>query len=274
VIEPAKIDDVTFPPSGEGVPEPWFRHAVPFLAPLLLVCLFVAASQLSLVLERGRGAIIVTAAVLVTALGAIASFYLARSWRHSIPPAVLCLGAFGFVLIVESGLARYGITLAVAVLVAAFLSRLERHGEGAELSGADNERLVMMLLAPAAFFMLSFAFAAVEITSVPAWQMAGPVALLAAFIIGEMTWRAAPDKRLGPLIPATAAVLAAEIFIALSVLPVRHVVNGAVAAILLSLVAHKVRDELESDSNPLQFRRHAALSVLLVVIILVTAQWL
>ena len=262
---------VEAPTGNEGA---WFRLSVPYLAAILLVCVYIASFQLPFVMESGRLVTLVILGAVATAIAGVSAFYLVRQLRAAVPPMVLSLGAFGFLMLVTTDFGRYGLTVIVAILVGIYLAYLEnRPAVLTAEQAADEERLVLVLLAPAIFFVLAFAFAVVELTSVPVWEAALPVALVAAFVTAESVSRR-PSAPAVWLLPVAAAALSLEFFVTLSFLPVQYLVNGAVAAILFSLFWHKVNDTLTPNVDCLSYRRQAALSVLLIVIILVTAQWL
>jgi hypothetical protein len=253
----------------------WIRHAVPLVASILIACVYVAGMQLPIIMSVYRVTALFLLAALAVALVAMATWVLDESWRGAMPLALLVLGGFGFLMTVSSDAARYGLSLLVAALCFYDLSRLESgHDADRPVGREGRERLALILLAPAVLFAYTFAFAVLEFTSVGVGWMALPVGLMTAAVIGEMVWHAQRTGAYAWRLPAFAAVLGMEFFVTLSFLPLKHLVNGAVMAILLSLFAHKVRDALAPSAEPLAYRRHVALSILLIAVILVTAQWL
>lgn len=250
----------------------WFRHAVPFLAPLVVACLNLVVLNLPLIPAGIRLAVLAVVFILVVAVASGSSYFLVRDWGASVPHASLVAGTVGFLLIQETDAARYAAVVLSGLLSAAHLVQLERRHHGADRE--DERRLELMLLAPAAFFVLSFAFAAKELSLVPSWAAGAVVGALSAFIARSVVMRRPEIKAVWTPAVVASGVLGFQVFVVLALLPTKPIVSGAVAVILLSLVGHRVHDDLVPGDDCLAYRRHLALSVLLVVIILATAQWL
>lgn len=253
----------------------WIRHAVPLLVAVLMTCINVAGMQLPLIMSDYRVTVLMMLAVSAVGIVVVATWILEDSWRGALPLSLLVLGGFGYLMTVSGDAARYGLTLLIAALCFYDLTRLEARQDAGQPDDRDGrERLAVILMAPAALFGYTFAYAILESTSVGVLWMALPVGLLTAAVVGELVRYAQRTGTYAWRLPAFAALLAMEFFVTLSFLPLKHLVNGAIMTILLSVFAHKVRDVLAAPDEPLSFRRHVALSILLIAVILVTAQWL
>lgn len=250
----------------------WARHAVPFVASILVTCVYVVGMQLPVIMANHRVIMLLLLAALVGLLVAVASWLMLGSWRGFLSLTLFVLGGFGFLLTVTSDVARYVLTLLVAAMCYYYLDRLGSGNEAGHLEGEEN--LTVITLAPSAFFAYTYAFAVLEYTSVGVIWMALLAGLMTAAVIGEMVWHVQRTGRYAWQLPAVAALLGVELFVTLSFLPLKHLVNGSVLVILLSVFAHKVRAVLAPSADQFAFRRHAALSILLIAVILATAQWL
>jgi hypothetical protein len=250
----------------------WVRHAVPFVTSILVTCLYVAGMHLPVIMTSHRATVLVLLATATGLLATAAVWVMRGSWRGFLSLTLFVIGGFGYMLTVTSDMSRYGLTLLIAAMCFYHLDRLGSGNETGRLEG--RESLTMITLAPAAFFSYTYAFAVLEYTSTSVLWMAVLVGLMSAAVVGEMVWHVQRAGRYAWQLPAVALLLGAEMFVMMSFLPLKHLANGATLAILLSVFAHKVRTTLAPSADQFAFRRHAALSILLIAVILATAQWL
>jgi hypothetical protein len=255
-----------------------FRHALPLAAPLISACLFIAAAQIPFIIDEGRTEALLMAASALVVVNAGAARYMTRDWRFGAPPSILAMGGFGYLLLAGNPMGRYLVIAGVVGLLAVFFTFLEKGGvsdSGVKPTvSADYGRLSLMMIAPGAFFLYAFGFALIEHQVLGRWL----TTLLAAFLSAFLSWEAlhdlAADSKTVRMVIGVAAVLGTQFFLALAFLPINHLVNAAVLAIVLSIVLQRSRDALKSVRDAAAFRRQVALSLLLIILILVTAQWL
>ncbi len=255
----------------------FLMSTLPLAAPVVSLCAYLMASYLPFVLPYGRKITLGLLAVLLAGINAFAARHLTGSRRFALAPALLAVNALAFLTLLGSPLGRYLLIGAVTILLSVFYWFLDRHfvrrHDFAE-STSDYERLVSILHAPASFFLLAFMFALAEVGTAPSWLMAIVAGGLASFLTHEFTWNHRKEGASFKTLTVAVGVIGAELFLVMSLLPVRHIVSAAVVAIMLALVLHRLQDSLTPERDDVSFRRQAIFSILFIILILATAQWL
>jgi hypothetical protein len=262
-------------PAPEGFAEKSvLEYALPLAVPIISLCLYIAAVQLPFILAYGRTGTLALIGLVLAVINAVAAQQLTGRWYHGIPSAMLAVGGFGYLMLIGGTAGRYLLIGVLCALLAVYFSFLERHGR--PTTGdvrLDYERLSLMMLAPSTFFLFTFGFALIEHQVVGRAWVTPVAALLMAFLTWEMVRRLRIAAPTVALLLAASAVLGAQFFLAVSLLPLSHLVSAAALVIVLSLALQRMHDAVAETVHEAAFRRQAAFSLLLLIAILVTAQW-
>lgn len=256
-----------------------FGYALPLAAPIVSACLLIAAVQVPYVLERGRFEALVFLVLSLAAVNFFAARRMTGSRQFSVPPVMLAVGGFGYLMLVGNASGRYLVIAGVVALLAVFFTFLERRlavvGDNAEREiPVEYGRLSLMMVAPATFFIYAFLFALIEHQVSRRVFMVMVAAALSSFLSWEAFRKMGTEERpIKPLILGI-GLLGSEFFLALSFLPINHLVNAAVLCIMLSLLLQRAKETLIPERDESSFRRQAAFSLFLITLILITAQWL
>jgi len=260
----------------------YLRRRLAYIISLLLGAGLLAAARLPLAVVDGRllvwTSIVAFTAALVAVAGTHVSYHAGapvfRSLRLAAPAVFLAASSFLYLLIVETALGRYGLAALVMFLTAVFFENLRRSPEGAERSGPTNlVHLSLVLDALSLFFLLSFIFGVAAFFYVSLPLAAAVIGLVAAAMTREMLWRSGLQSREYVSLIVAAGLIGAETYVALALLPTSHLVNAAVAVVLLSAALHVVRQVLSGAGEFRYFRKELAASLLLAVLLMTTARW-
>jgi len=254
-------------------------YALPLAAPIVNACLFIAAAQVPFMFREWRVEALFLLAASLVAVNYYAAKRMTGSWHFSVPPIMLAVGGFGYLLLVGNAFGRYLVIAGVVGMLAVFFAFLERKVVSVSQDGTievpvEYGRLSLMMIAPATFFLFAFFFALIEHQVSSRWPLMVFTASLSFFLAWEALRKLEIAERPVKRLAGGIAILGLEFFLALSFLPINHLVNAAVLCILLSLFLQRARDALIVDSDAESFRRQVTVSSFLIILILVTAQWL
>ncbi|MBI3115314.1 MAG: hypothetical protein HYZ09_02365 [Candidatus Kerfeldbacteria bacterium] len=191
-----------------------------------------------------------------------------------VPPALLVMGALGFVLFPDQPLVRHLVTVGVAVLLwvygeqlFAFQFRTESYQAFAIENISAYVNIVSVFLIASALFGFRF------FLGLRAWVlMLGLTATLFVtalhtFAIGKVEFRRALASA------GLLTLLGTEVAIALFILPADHYVNGLLIATFFYVTMNLTHYELRSTLDRARLQRYVLTGLFVVVLTLLTASW-
>ncbi len=251
------------------------------VAPLVVAGSFLAALWLPAFLPQVAAtsiAVVLAAAVIVVTVAVVIAAHRTHGIRPSLrlafTPASVVIAGAAYLLLVEGVIARYALVAVVATLVGMFMAALDdlldANGLGAHRE--DFLHFSFALHVIAAFFLLAFLFGLQTFAEVPLPITAAAAGVLLAAIAAESLSRAGKSGKDAALLAGSLGVVSAEFYVALSFLPTTYLVDAAVGVILFAAALHLAAGvSTDGSRNPL--RRHTALIVSLLALVLGTAQW-
>lgn len=250
------------------------RRILPFAAPFIFGAACYGAVAVPYVWESGWAVAVVVAALAVgiAGTGGLAAFAAppgtsrAHRFAHAATPALLVAGTFLFLMLVESSAVRFVAVTGGMLLLTAFFARLD--------AGDDEEfaNLSRAVRAVALFFLLAFTFGVSRYVSAPLPLMTA-VATVALGVAAFQDLRPCVGTRLSVGYAAVAAVLGAELYLALAFLPTSYLTNAAVLLVAMEMLSSAMRNLAAPGDSPLLARRHVALALVLLAAIFGTARW-
>lgn len=255
----------------------WISYTVPPAVGLG----FYVGTLLAGRMELQKLAILACTVILMTSFVLLATYLAARDagsvWRRlrlALTPTLFTATAFGYYLLLESRMGRYGlIALVIAVLAVWFIQLRKALHPLIPVTLIEFAHLSYAMHVVAMFFVYAFAFGVNMYVYVPSPLLALGVGLIGTIVAFETLGGVRAARGEKAAIIAVIGVLAAEFQGAVIFLPTSHIVDAAVALILFVLALHVFRQVLCGVAEAKTIRRHFALSTLLVVLVLFTAQW-
>ena len=257
--------------------EHWLQYAV---SPLVGAGFFVSGLLTVRLPEQRLAVLSIAASALCLAVFAVSVLAARdagtalRRLRLAFTPTLLTASAFGYYLLLETDLARYGLIAMVVALLAVWFVQLRKALHPfIPLTLVEFAHLCYAMHVVSMFFAYAFAFGIALYVSVSPLILVPAVGLIGAMIAAE-TMSAVAARRERWAMVAAIGILAAELQASLGFLPTSYVVNAAVALILFVLALHVFKQVTSGIAERRTLRRHFALSSTLIVLVLMTAQWI
>ncbi|MBI4457466.1 hypothetical protein HY633_00695 [Candidatus Uhrbacteria bacterium] len=251
-----------------------------FLTPVMVGAAFLAAAKLApRIGDAFWPTLGVVIAVLLIALAGMLGFAVRMLDREIMlrslgAPLFLVLGAYGFLLLVETTRGRYALTAGVMAALALYAEqlriaqRLRRHSDFLAV-----EHLAHPLRLLGLFFLLDFLFGVNAFVPVPVAARAA-LAGLAAGLAATPVFGNVIGRKQAAATAAVFGLVVAELFSAFALLPVSALASAAALTLLFSGVLHLVRHPFTPEETPRQARRSFASAVLMTAAVLATARWI
>ncbi|MEK9152350.1 MAG: hypothetical protein AAB692_03205 [Patescibacteria group bacterium] len=251
-----------------------------FLAPIVVGGAYLAAAKLA-PLADGHFWIIVAAAaaVMLVALAVLLAFICrglgrAAGARFMIAPLLFAVGAYGFLLLVETSGGRYGLTLGVMAGLGMYAEELRLAARLRRLSDVQAvEHFGHPLRLLGLFFLLAFLFGVNAFAHVPV-AVRAIIAGLAAMLAAAPVFDAVLESKKAWTVSAAFALMMAELFAAFALLPIAGLASAGALTLLFSGCLHLTRQPFTAAETPRQARRSFASSIALTAVVLATAQWI
>ena len=193
--------------------------------------------------------------------------------RMAVTPVVLILGAYGYLMLAETALLRYSITILTTVALFVYFERLRKLSSLQKSEGGEFAHFSFALHVASSFFLFSFAYGLLHLVHPPVSLVASMVGVVLISVSFETMRRAGIKASHSVPIAFALAFLATELFVSISFLPTSYIVDSAVLTILFSLALQVTRDIMKDEGTSQVIRRQIFASFILIVLVLSTARW-
>lgn len=193
--------------------------------------------------------------------------------RMAVTPVVLMLSAYGYLMLAETAFARHAITILTTLALFVYFEWLRRLSSLQKSEGGEFAHFSFALHVVSSFFLFSFAYGLLHLMHPPVSLIAPMVGIVLISISFETMRRAGIKASRSVPIAAALALLATELFVAISFLPTSYIVDSLVLTILFSLALKVTRGIMKSEGDAQMIRRQVFASFILVILVLSTARW-
>jgi hypothetical protein len=256
-----------------------FRHQVAAAAILLIGGGLYGAVLLSSVTQSGKLLVWAIIPLLIVGLLAYGSYRLVHPTTPAAvflvtPPVFMTASAFLYILLAESRFGRYGAVFLAVVLAAIYFDNLRTSSTETETQRDDLVHLAFLLDLVGFYFLLAFVFGIQQFYSIPIVIMATVAAAAGALVVAGNFQRSGIDSVQNNRTVIFLSLLTAELYVALSFLPVQHLVDAAVTVVLVATAVQLARQVLSGSFDALNVRRDLIVSIVLSAVLLATARWI
>ncbi len=195
-------------------------------------------------------------------------------WNFLITPLLLTWGAQSFLLFVESELIKHAVIITAALLVWFFINNIFLYRFRPQKYQAYSlENISNYINIIAFWFWFTSLFGFIILIDLSLWYLLPAAFVITAVLYYQMIWiNKLEIKELWPY-ALVISVIAVEAFWAMSFWPTGFYVNGVVITTLYYFLAGLSRLHILGNLDKKSFLRHLAFSLIILIIILITAQW-
>ena len=197
-------------------------------------------------------------------------------WGHVVmTPAAFFISALTYLLLQESQIVMFVAAGLTALFLALFWEHVFRfvHLPGTyQPYSLEQTSLVLHFIS--VFFLAEVFYGLNTFLQVPIWLLTIVAAVVAGIFVYETLWMSKLRDKLSIRVAAIGALLFAELFWALSLLPTSFKVNAAVLAVLFYVFLGLVRASLLQRLTQEVLRRYVLIGGGLIFLLFVTAQWI
>jgi hypothetical protein len=251
------------------------RQLLPFATPFLFGACCYFAVVVPFMFDERVASLIVILTFLVCLFGTagLAMFAADENVRHArriaiaATPTLLAVGAFLFLILVDSNVTRFLAVTGSMLLLALYYSQLDA-GDDARFSALSRS-----IRAVALFFLLAFSFGIGRYVSFPFWLMVSMAGLVFAFsahqdLRGMLNGKAALGHA------GIVGILGGQAYMAFAFLPTTYMTNAAALLIGVETISTAMRNAVTRAPGALIPRRQLIAAALLLTAVLGTASWI
>lgn len=222
--------------------------------------------------------VLVSSSIAVTFLAASAfivskNFSLERRLAAAATAALALAAATAFFLVTESSRARSALLVAAPIGLAFLLTGLSRAARGDERDRHLHTNIAFFTQVVTAFFALAFAFHSVGYFAIPVIGIAAVLALLGAILAEDAFSVADLGRVVRWSLAGIFGLLLGELYFAMQALPTSASANAVASTTIFAVALHIARTAIAGAIAPRAWRREFAMAAVLVIMVLITAQW-
>jgi len=255
--------------------------AASWTAPLVLSAMMFAAWNAPRYPDMAMPIVVVSfvVAVLVAFLSGLAAAAPSRAWKVMVPlagtTAILAAAGFGLFLVIDARVERTIAAVAVVSFTAAYVAYARNVIAGVPgFSDADFSHVSAAVHAVAVFVTFAFAMNGADYIRSPLWATTIAVSLILFLTALETLRRGGLAGRASYMLSAvTLALLGTQLFVGLTFLPIAYLAASAIGAVTYAFALHATADILAGRVGEVAMRRQFVVSVVLVLVICLTARW-
>lgn len=190
-------------------------------------------------------------------------------------PGFFVLASALFMIIADTSTARYGIlALTPTLLLIYFYNVSKMVAPPSHAQVTDVLFMAYALIVLAFFFLLVFLFGVVSFFSVPIFGMIFIAGAGGAFLTNSAFWQAGMSLRRHSLLVLGFALLGAEFYAVLSLLPTGALVNALTMVVIFVSGLRICQYILMGQGHDRAIRRQIMTTLIFLMLILSTAQWI